>query len=247
MLSGPSPNTVVAYVRCRLASWYSREPDRVQAVIIRPGDPLRKSVRCPRNAATVGDETVFEQIAEPDGARRGIERATARIADGVASTPTDPGSFRASYRFRPLGAVAYTATGAAMQVSDEGGPARWSTAPFHGRVQSSNGETGYYGRLADGAIGREGDAITLATRRLPTPRTGEDGRRYPTSPPCCPPMPCPKPRSVMAPSNGSHGCPTGAAAGPLCGCCRAPRAGRLRSTSMKASAKTPNGPSHATF
>ena len=179
VLSAPSPNTVIAFVRCRRGQGWTGVPDRTRAVIFRPGDPLRASVRCPVSRVSAGDSVLFEQIAEPDGARRGDERAYAMVADGRSSVPTPPKAFRPPYRFRPKGRLSYAAQGASMLIGDKGGPGQWSTALFHGRVQPANGETGYYGRLTDGAFGRAGDALILNTKRLPHPIIGEDGHAYP--------------------------------------------------------------------
>ena len=179
-LSGPSANTVVAYIRCSWGNGAGPVRDQTQAVIFRPGDPLTTSVACPIQPAKLGTSIRFLQSNVPDGAERGTAEASSMVVERVTGQPMNQRGLRPPYGFQPFGQLVYAADGATLKVNDVGGPQTWSTALFHGRVQPSNGETGFYGELDLGGFQRRDSALVMNTRRLSAPITrGFDGKPYP--------------------------------------------------------------------
>lgn len=176
MLSSPSPATVIAYVRCRTGIGSRPVTERVQAVIFRPGDPLRATVACPIDSARPGQSVVFRQAYEPDGGKRGQAQALATVSQTDAPTLPVSDGFRPPYAFTPLGQLVYHADAATILFDDKGGPGIWSTALAHGRSQPANQETGYYGTVAMGSVKASNNVILLRTRRLERPVDANDGR-----------------------------------------------------------------------
>lgn len=176
VLSSPSPATVIAYIRCRTGIESRPAFQRVQAVIFRPGDPLRATVACPIESARLGQSIVFRQAYEPDGGKRGQAQASATVIQTDAPTRPITDGFRAPYAFVPLGQLVYNADATTILFDDKGGPGIWSTALAHGRSQPANQETGYYGTVGMGAVEASDNAILLRTRRLEKPVDAQDGR-----------------------------------------------------------------------
>lgn len=179
-ISGPTANTVVAYVRCTWGDGAGPIRDQTKSVIFRPGDPLARSVACAIQPAKSGTSVRFVQSNVPDGAERGIAEASAIVVARAPQEGATRTGFRQPFRFQPFGELVYAADGAALQVNDVGGPQTWSTSLFHGRVQPSNGETGFYGEWALGGFQRRQGELVMTTRRLEKPVSrGFDGKPYP--------------------------------------------------------------------
>lgn len=179
-ISGPTANTVVAYVRCSWGTGAGPIRDKTQAVIFRPGDPMAASVSCPMHPAKTGTSVRFFQSNVPDGAERGMAEASAVVVDRVTHPTTSQPGFRPPYGFQPFGQLVYASDGATLKVDDIGGSQTWSTALFHGRVQPTNGETGFYGEMDLGGFQRRDSGFVMSTRRLSKPITrGSDGKPYP--------------------------------------------------------------------
>lgn len=177
-LSGKSANTVVAHVRCLNGSGAFVERDHEQAVIFRPGDPLRRTVGCAVRSTETGDTIRFTQSQVPDGAKRGRTNAAVMVSPTApAMLPLDQG-FRDPHTFAPLGKLVYEADGATIRFDDSGGPDTWSTGLSHGRTQTGNAETGYYATQAMGVFERRGRDLVFKTRRAEQPvhdrKTGND-------------------------------------------------------------------------
>ncbi len=175
-LSGRSANTVFAYVRCRAGSGARPQSDRTQSVIFRPGDPLFATVACPIVSAGEGDTVEFIQANVPDGAKRGVQRAVARIAASAKATPLQSNGFRRPYAFAPLGQAAYTADATSLAFADKGIGETWATSLRHGRTQPGNDEVGYYGTTAMQAVEATPAGIVMRSRRLAQPVDAKDGR-----------------------------------------------------------------------
>ena len=180
-LSGPSPNTVIAFVRCYNGSGALPVRDRTQTVIFRPGDPLATSVSCAVRSADAGDTIRFAQANAPDGAARGRNVGVARVTPNPERASFPPSSaFRKPGRFAPAGTLRYEARGADLRFSDAPDADAWSTALPHGRTQPGNAETGYYGPATMGGFEKRGRDLALVTRRLRTPiEVAKEQRRYP--------------------------------------------------------------------
>lgn len=167
-LDRPTANTVVVHVRVFDGQGGRATPDRTQAVIFRPGDPLVKSASFGVREMHAGNNVRAVQPSVPDGGRRkgGEIRITAR--EGAVNEPVADGG-REPLAFAPLGELRYSVTGETIQFDDRGGPGSLSTALAHGRTQPGNGETGYYGTVEMGGFVRTKEGLALSTRRLEVP------------------------------------------------------------------------------
>jgi len=179
-LSAPSPNTVIAIVKCSSGDGAGPSEPRVQAIIFRPGDPLISEARCKIKSANRGDSVAFTQVHVPDGAVVGRRKAMARIQSSGTPTRHDKENVRAPYQFTPYGELIYSLRPSEMMISDENVKGAWSTQLPHGRTQPANKETGYYGTHEMGAVVQSSRAIRLQTERLDTPlAVPETGKSYP--------------------------------------------------------------------
>ena len=177
-LSAAAPNTVIAYIRCRAGAGAAPVADRTQAIIFRPGDPIDVPVACPVRSGDAGDTVEFIQAYAPDGAKQGNKTALARFIEAAATTPTDVTGFRTPYRFAPLGKLVYDADAVTLAFADKGAGNIWSTGLPHGRTQPGNGEVGYYGAMATGAISATPGGLVLRSARIAKPIDAA-GSRYP--------------------------------------------------------------------
>jgi hypothetical protein len=173
MLDRETPNTAIAFIRCLNGSGRV-ERDFVQPVFFRPGGPLKQTISFAIRPMTEGQTVGVVQAQEPDGASRGIAQvvvmcsASATPTAGLPAAPKPPA-------FVPLGDLAFNVRGADLAVTDEGTEASFSTALPHGRTQSANGETGYYGELGRGHIRADGDLLVLETKASPEPIEARSG------------------------------------------------------------------------
>jgi hypothetical protein len=174
-----TPNTVIAFVRVLNGNGGRADPDTTKPVIFRPGDPLRQTVAFKVKAMAAGNDVKVTQPSAPDGAKRGGPGTVTATAVAGATNEALP-SGRAPLTFKPIGAIAYAATGRTIQFDDAGGPGKWTTALRHGRTQPGNTETGYYGTVDMGGVERRGDVIALKSRRLDDPvKHGSPATIYP--------------------------------------------------------------------
>lgn len=169
-LDKPSPNTVVAFIRCYNGKGGQVVRDYQQAVIFQPGETQRTATFEARPMAA-GATVLVNQANEPDGAKRGVGTltvtATADAGDMPLPIPASPLPL-----FAPVGDLIYNATG--RQVIEGG---LWLDRLAHGRTQVGNGETGYY---APGNHVLDGDDLVLRSYRLPTPQlVGSPATAYP--------------------------------------------------------------------
>lgn len=174
-LSGQSASTVIAYVRCRAGEGAAPVSDRNQAVIFRPGGPLTLPASCPIRSADEGDSIAFIQHHVPDGAERGVRSAHVTISASTRASDSRVQP-RAPYAFTPIGTLAYQADASSLAFADAGNGSTWSTSLSHGRTQPGNGEGGYYGTVAMGAVAATDRGVALRTARLARPKDAGDGR-----------------------------------------------------------------------
>ncbi|WFB35516.1 family 16 glycosylhydrolase [Kiritimatiellota bacterium B12222] len=177
-LDKETSNTVVAHIRVFDGEGGRAKPDRTQAVIFRPGDPLTKTASFKVGSMKEGNNLRAVQSSVPDGGKQkgGSIRITAK--KGAVNEPVEGG--RAPHPFRPLGTLVYSETGKTIQFDDKGGPNTFSTSLHHGRTQDGNQETGYYGTVEMGGFIRHSDELLLSTLRLPEPvKSTSSGKTYP--------------------------------------------------------------------
>jgi hypothetical protein len=167
-LDKPSPNTVIAYVRVFDGQGGRATPDTTKAVIFRPGDPLKKTVKFAVSGMDEGSNVKAVQPAVADGGNRKGSNILITAKAGANNEPIEDGG-RAALTFAPLGDLRYAVTGETVQFDDHGGPNTFSTSLSHGRTQVGNGETGYYGTVDLGGFTRTPEGLVLSSRRLKEP------------------------------------------------------------------------------
>jgi hypothetical protein len=177
-LDRKSPNTVIVSVRVYDGKGGRADPDTTKAVIFYPGDPLTKTVSFKVRGMSEGNSVRAVQPAVPAGGKRGGGGIHITAKAGAVNKPITGG--REPFHFKPLGKLAYSATGQTIQFDDQGGPHSFSTALVHGRTQVGNGETGYYGTVDMGGFKRTADGLVLDSRRLDKPvKVGTPATEYP--------------------------------------------------------------------
>ncbi|MEY3895002.1 MAG: hypothetical protein RLZZ214_521 [Verrucomicrobiota bacterium] len=167
-LDKASPNTVIAYVRVFDGQGGRGNPDTTKPVIFRPGDPLTKTESFNVSGMTEGNNLKAVQSMVPDGGTRAGGSILITAKAGAVNEPIKDGG-RKALTFSPLGQPCYSASGGSIQFDDKGGPNRFSSALSHGRTQTGNGETGYYGTVDMGGFSKAGDDLVLSSRRLDKP------------------------------------------------------------------------------
>lgn len=157
-LDKPSPNTVVAYLRCANGSGRVAR-DFTQAVIFQPGETEQTLVfDTAAMAAGVDVQLIHRDV--PDGASR------AQSAIRITAAPDAPAPIAALSRtplpaFQPLGKLMIDHSGKQIV-----GSKLWLDRLAHGRSQPANGETGYY---APNNFTLNGDDLVLRSFKLPEP------------------------------------------------------------------------------
>jgi len=178
-LDKASPNTVIAYVRVFDGKGGRANPDTTKPVIFRPGDPLAKTVSFNVSGMTEGNNVKAVQSMVPDGGKRAGGGILITAKAGAVNEPIKDGGQKA-LTFSPSGELRYSASGSSIQYDDQGGPNRFSSALSHGRTQTGNGETGYYGTVDMGGFSKSGDDLVLSSRRLDKPvSVGSPATSYP--------------------------------------------------------------------
>lgn len=157
-LDRPSPNTVVAFIRCHNGAGGRVARDVTQAVIFAPGE-TRRTVSFGISSMAEGNTVNATQANTPDGASRGVNNCL--VTAQIGASPVDAIPVPPLARFVPHGDLVYDATG--KQVADGG---LWLDRLAHGRTQVGNGETGYY---APKNHRTEGEDLVLPSYRLPAP------------------------------------------------------------------------------
>lgn len=114
-----------------------------KAVIFRPGDALRQTVRIPILATAAGRQFSLKNY-DAQGADTGRALASVTANADVAPTAEITTGFRAARTFQPSGKLTYTLDRQTFAFSDQGGPNAWATSLWHGRAQTDNKETGLY-------------------------------------------------------------------------------------------------------
>lgn len=180
-VSSYSPNTIVAIIKCSNKKGRALKEPKVQAVIYRPGDNLIKAVECQVDNAKHGDVIAFSQVHVPDGALAGERFAIAKVTQNETHLSVKPKiEGRLPFKFEAYGTLNYELDIGSTEIVDNERTNTWSTALSHGRTQPANPENGYYGTLKMGAVSREGDRISLNTKRLEKPIDFRDGGKvYP--------------------------------------------------------------------
>ncbi|MDQ8209324.1 family 16 glycosylhydrolase [Coraliomargarita sp. SDUM461003] len=178
-LDKPSVNSVVAHIRVYNGKGGRANPDKTQAIIFRPGDPLTKYVSFDVSGMKEGHNVKALQSSVPDGAKRGKSGILITARPGAINKASADTS-RDAQTFQPLGELSYSVTGQTVQFDDKGGSNMLTTALAHGRTQPGNGETGYYGTVEFGGFKRTEEGLAISTRRLETPvSVGTPATAYP--------------------------------------------------------------------
>lgn len=158
-LDKPSPNTVIAYLRCANGAGGRVKRDYTQAVIFQPGE-TEQTLTFDTASMVSGSSVQVLHRDVPDGASR-AQSGIRITADTDAPAPIAALSREPLPVFQPLGKLLIDHSGKQIIESK-----LWLDRLAHGRSQPANAETGYY---APNNFTLNGDDLVLRSFKLPEP------------------------------------------------------------------------------